>query len=102
MGLPDDNTALLHRLIGVPPSTWGCGADSGPARTSPAWSNTATAQYRAIRYTERFAEAVAVASVGSRGDSYNIAMAEARNSLFKGRVHPQPRDATQGRLEERR
>ena len=40
-------------------------------------------QYRAIRYTERLAEAAAVASVGSRGDSYDNAMAEALNSLFK-------------------
>ena len=34
-------------------------------------------QYRAIRYTERLAEAEAVASVGSKGDSYDNAMAEA-------------------------
>jgi transposase InsO family protein len=40
-------------------------------------------QYRAIRYTERLAEAKAVASVGSKGDSYDNAMAEALNSLFK-------------------
>lgn len=40
-------------------------------------------QYRAIRYTERLAEAEAVGSVGSRGDSYDNAMAEALNSLFK-------------------
>jgi putative transposase len=40
-------------------------------------------QYRAIRYTERLAEAEAVASVGSRGDSFDNAMAEALNSLFK-------------------
>ena len=40
-------------------------------------------QYRAVRYTERLAEADAVASVGSRGDSYDNAMAEALNSLFK-------------------
>jgi putative transposase len=40
-------------------------------------------QYRAIRYTERLAEAEAVASVGSRGDSYDNAMAEALNALFK-------------------
>ena len=40
-------------------------------------------QYRAIRYTERLAEAEAVASVGSKGDSYDNAMAEAFNSLFK-------------------
>jgi len=40
-------------------------------------------QYRAIRYTERLEEADAVASVGSKGDSYDNAMAEAFNSLFK-------------------
>jgi putative transposase len=40
-------------------------------------------QYRALRYTERLAEADAVASVGSKGDSYDNAMAEAFNSLFK-------------------
>lgn len=40
-------------------------------------------QYRAVRYTERLAEAAAVASVGSKGDSYDNAMAEALNSLFK-------------------
>ena len=39
-------------------------------------------QYRAIRYTERLAEAEAVASVGSKGASYDNAMAEALNSLF--------------------
>ena len=40
-------------------------------------------QYRAIRFTERIAEAEAVASVGSKGDSYDNAMAEALNPLFK-------------------
>lgn len=40
-------------------------------------------QYRALRYTQRLADADAVASVGSRGDSYDNAMAEALNSLFK-------------------
>jgi transposase InsO family protein len=34
-------------------------------------------RYRAIRYAERLAEAEAVASVGSKGDSYDNAMAEA-------------------------
>jgi putative transposase len=43
-------------------------------------------QYLAVRYTERLAEAGAVASVGSRGDSYDNAMAEALNSLFKGEL----------------
>ncbi|TNM61955.1 transposase [Streptomyces sp. NP160] len=40
-----------------------------------------TAQYVAIRYTQRLAEAGAVASVGSTGDSYDNALAEAFNAL---------------------
>ena len=43
-------------------------------------------QYRAIRYTERLEEADAVASVGSKGDSYDNALAEAFNSLFKAEL----------------
>jgi putative transposase len=40
-------------------------------------------QYLSIRYSERLAENDIVASVGSTGDSYDNAMAEAFNSLFK-------------------
>jgi putative transposase len=43
-------------------------------------------QYVAIRYTERLAEVDAVGSVGSVGDSYDNAMAEAFNSLFKAEL----------------
>jgi len=43
-------------------------------------------QYVAIRYTERLAEVEVVASVGSVGDSYDNAMAEAFNSLFKAEL----------------
>jgi putative transposase len=43
-------------------------------------------QYVAIRYSQRLAEEGAVASVGSRGDSYDNAMAEAFNSLFKAEL----------------
>jgi putative transposase len=43
-------------------------------------------QYVAIRYTERLAEAGASASVGSTGDSYDNALAEAFNSLFKAEL----------------
>jgi putative transposase len=43
-------------------------------------------QYVAVRYTERLAEAEVVASVGSVGDSYDNAMAEAFNSLFKAEL----------------
>ena len=40
-------------------------------------------QYLAIRYTERLAEAGAVPSVGSKGDSYDNALAESFNGLYK-------------------
>ena len=40
-------------------------------------------QYLAIRYTERLAEAGAVTSVGSRGDSYDNALAESVHALYK-------------------
>ena len=43
-------------------------------------------QYLSIRYTERLAEAGAVASVGSKGDSYDNAMAETVNGLYKAEV----------------
>ncbi len=43
-------------------------------------------QYRAIRYTQRLADAGALASVGSKGDSYDNAMAEAFNSLYKAEL----------------
>jgi putative transposase len=40
-------------------------------------------QYLAIRYTQRLAAAGAVPSVGSRGDSYDNALAESFNGLYK-------------------
>lgn len=40
-------------------------------------------QYLSIRYTERLAEADAVSSVGSRGDSYDNALAESVNGLYR-------------------
>jgi putative transposase len=40
-------------------------------------------QYLAIRYTERLAQAGAVASVGSKGDSFDNAMAESTIGLYK-------------------
>jgi putative transposase len=41
------------------------------------------AQYVSIRYTERLAEAGIESSVGSRGDSYDNALAETINGLYK-------------------
>jgi putative transposase len=43
-------------------------------------------QYLAIRYTERLAEAGVVASVGARGDSYDNALAESFNGLYKAEL----------------
>jgi len=43
-------------------------------------------QYLSIRYTERLAEAGIEASVGSRGDSYDNALAETINGLYKTEV----------------
>jgi putative transposase len=43
-------------------------------------------QYVAVRYTGRLVDAGAVASVGSTGDSYDNALAEAFNSLFKAEL----------------
>ena len=43
-------------------------------------------QYLSIRYTERLAEADAVSSVGSKGDSYDNALAESVNGLYKAEL----------------
>jgi putative transposase len=40
-------------------------------------------QYLSIRYTDRLADAGAVTSVGSRGDSYDNALAESTIGLYK-------------------
>ena len=47
-------------------------------------------QHLAIRYTERLADAGAVPSVGSRGDSYDNALAESFHGLYKAElIHKQ-------------
>ena len=58
-----------------------------PSRAA-ASSTTATAaiQYVSIRYTERLAEAGIEPSVGSVGDSYDNALAETINGLYKTEV----------------
>ncbi len=43
-------------------------------------------QYLSIRYTERLEEEQAVTSVGSRGDSYDNALAESVNGLYKSEL----------------
>jgi putative transposase len=47
-------------------------------------------QYLALRYTERLAEAGIEPSVGSVGDSYDNALAETINGLFKAEVIHRP------------
>jgi len=44
------------------------------------------AQYVSIRYSERLAEAGVEPSVGSRGDSYDNALAETINGLYKAEL----------------
>ena len=74
-----------HRPRPGRPRDGAVGPRGAPGKTPPGWSITRDrgVQYRAVRYTERLAEAEAVASVGSKGDCYDNAMAEALNSLFK-------------------
>ena len=43
-------------------------------------------QYLAVRYTQQLADEGAVASVGSKGDSYDNALAEAVNGLYKAEL----------------
>jgi transposase InsO family protein len=43
-------------------------------------------QYLSIRYTERLAEAGMQSSVGSKGDSYDNAMAESLNAVYKAEL----------------
>jgi putative transposase len=43
-------------------------------------------QYLSVRYTARLAEIEAAASVGSRGDSYDNALAESVNGLYKAEL----------------
>ena len=45
-----------------------------------------SAQYVSIRYTERLAEAGIEPSIGSVGDSYDNALAETINGLYKAEV----------------
>jgi putative transposase len=56
---------------------------AGHALTGLVHHSDAGSQYTSIRYTERLAEAGAVPSIGSVGDSYDNAMAESVIGLFK-------------------
>ena len=63
-------------------------ARSDRASASTSWSITPTAacNISSIRYTERLAETGAVNSVGSKGDSYDNALAETIIGLYKAEL----------------
>ena len=54
--------------------------------TSPLRRPLDSAQYVSIKYTERLAEAGVEPSVGSVGDSYDNALAETINGLYKAEI----------------
>ena len=56
---------------------------SGADVTGVVHHSDAGSQYVALRYTERLAQAGALASIGSVGDSYDNAMAESTIGLYK-------------------
>ncbi len=58
----------------------------GPSRPALVHHSDRGIQYVAVRYTERLAAAGALPSVGSRGDSYDNALAESVNSLYKAEL----------------
>jgi len=70
-------SALLPNLVVVPYNTSNGGMLRRPVES---------AQYVSIRYTERLAESGIEPSVGSRGDSYDNALAETINGLYKTEV----------------
>jgi putative transposase len=58
----------------------------GPTPTGLIHHSDRGTQYVSMRYTDRLAEAAIAPSVGSRGDSYDNAMAESLIGLFKTEV----------------
>jgi putative transposase len=57
-----------------------------PTRRAPLRRPVESAQYLALRYTTRLEEAGIVPSVGSKGDSYDNALAETVNGLYKAEL----------------
>jgi putative transposase len=56
------------------------------ARWQPVCHSDSGSQYVSIRYSERLAEAGIEPSVGSKGDSYDNALAETINGLYKAEL----------------
>ena len=53
-------------------------------------NNDAGSQYTSIAYTDRLEEIGAAPSIGTVADSYDNAMAESTNALFKTELHRNP------------
>ena len=81
------NKSVLHLTCAAtwPSMPWRWPSTPGELPDSTDWCVAATApvQYLSIRYTERLSEVGVVNSMGSRGDSYDNAMAESFNGLYK-------------------
>jgi len=52
--------------------------------------NDAGSQYTSIAYTDRLDEIGAAPSIGTVADSYDHAMAESTNALYKTELHRNP------------
>jgi putative transposase len=57
-----------------------------PSGTAASFTTATGVRNVSIRYTERLAEASVEPSVGSRGDSYDNALAETINGLYKAEL----------------
>ena len=65
---------------------WPVGNEAPPRRPRRAFRCRIPEQYTSIRYGERLAEIGAVPSIGSVGDSFDNALAESTNSLYKAEL----------------
>ena len=65
------------------PSRWPSALATGEDLAQLIHHSDRGVQYLAIRYTDRLADEPAVTSVGSKGDSFDNALAETVNGLYK-------------------
>ncbi|MBB4383578.1 transposase InsO family protein [Bradyrhizobium sp. SBR1B] len=91
MPMPAGSWAGGPRAQRMPASCWmrwsrHCMIDVRSIAAGSCTIATGVAQYVAIKYTERLAEAGIEPSVGSVGDSYDNALAETINGLYKAEV----------------
>jgi putative transposase len=76
----------LHTDLALDALEMACWGRGGPRLAGLIHHSDRGVQYVSIRYTERLAEAGVVPSVGSRGDSYDNALAESFNGLYKAEL----------------